>query len=121
MLELTGPLAVDGTGIATAGVIIRHLVLPGGLAGTPEVMRFIARELDTEVPVSLMGQFFPAHQARSIECLNRKLTAHEYAQAKRAVRDVKIDCGWFQVEPEACGPYTAVETTLGQNPKGVRS
>ena len=73
MVDQVGPLKIDENGIASRGVIIRHLVLPGGLADTAEVMRSIAHEFGNQVPVSLMGQYFPAYRALRSSDLNRPL------------------------------------------------
>ena len=56
-------LVLDEDGIARRGMIIRHLVLPGGLANTPGVMRWIATELYPGVHISVMDQYFPAYKA----------------------------------------------------------
>lgn len=96
MLEQVGPLKVDRRGIGVRGVIVRHLVLPEGLAGTKKVMEFVANELGTKVPVSVMGQYFPAYRAHGIDRLNRALLPEEYEEAKRIVVEAGIKRGWFQ-------------------------
>jgi putative pyruvate formate lyase activating enzyme len=50
--------------IAVRGLIIRHLVLPGGLAGTREVMQFIASELSTDSYVNVIAQYRPMWRTR---------------------------------------------------------
>jgi putative pyruvate formate lyase activating enzyme len=96
MLDQVGPLKVDDSGIGTRGVIIRHLVLPGGLAGTEKVARFIVDELGLEVPISVLGQFFPAFRAKETKAVGRRLTTEEYELAKRQVLQSGIEIGWFQ-------------------------
>ncbi|MDH4223615.1 MAG: radical SAM protein [candidate division Zixibacteria bacterium] len=81
MHKQTGDLIVDKNGIAQRGLIIRHLVLPENLAGTEEVMRFIASELSQNSYVNLMDQYRPAYHANDLEQLNRKITPEEYAKA----------------------------------------
>jgi len=49
--------------VAVRGLIIRHLVLPDSLAGTAEVMRFVARELSVHSYVNVMAQYRPEHKA----------------------------------------------------------
>lgn len=102
MVEQVGPLATDDRGLALRGVIVRHLVLPGGLAGTGRVMEFVADELGPEVPVSLMCQYFPAHLAHGHPLLGRLVTPAEYRAAIRAARQAGVERGWFQ-DPEADG------------------
>lgn len=102
MLEQVGPLVTDDQGLAQRGVIVRHLVLPGGLAGTERVMEFVAGELGVEVPVSLMCQYFPAHLAHGHPLLGRAVTPAEYRAAIRAARCAGVERGWFQ-DPDAAG------------------
>ncbi len=56
-------MQLDEHGIAKRGLIIRHLVLPGGLSGTEGVMKFLAEEISKDVYISLMSQYFPAYKA----------------------------------------------------------
>jgi len=94
-------LVLDGEGIARRGLIVRHLVLPEGLAGTGEVLRLIAENLSPHVHVSLMDQYFPAHKAVGHPVLGRKITAEEYAEALRAFEEAGLTNGWMQ-EHEEC-------------------
>jgi len=94
-------LVLDGEGIARRGLIVRHLVLPEGLAGTPKVLRWIAENLSPHVYVSLMDQYFPAHKAVGHPVLGRKITAEEYAEALRAFEEAGLTNGWMQ-EHEEC-------------------
>ena len=89
-------LLLDGEGIAQRGLIIRHLVLPGGLAGTREVLHWIASELSPRVHVSLMGQYFPAYRAVGHPLLGRKLTTEEYEDALAAFDEADLERGWRQ-------------------------
>ncbi len=93
-------LLLDDEGIARRGMIIRHLVLPEGLAGTEEVLRWIARELSPRVHVSLMNQYFPAHRAVGDPVLGRKITAAEYLAALEAFDKAGLERGWRQTLEE---------------------
>lgn len=86
--------APDGT--ALRGLIVRHLVLPGGLAGTRESLTWIARHLSTRVTLSLMSQYYPAHHASQYPVLSRRTTAAEYAGALRLARDLGFEHVWAQ-------------------------
>ncbi len=81
MHRQVGDLEVDERGIAVRGMIIRHLVLPNGLAGAREIMRFIARELSTKSYVNVMAQYHPVYKAYDHELLNRRITRTEYLEA----------------------------------------
>jgi putative pyruvate formate lyase activating enzyme len=96
MHRQVGALQVDGEGIARRGLIVRHLVLPDGLAGTAETARFIAAEISPDTHVSLMSQYFPAHRATEIQPLDRKVTPSEYNTARALLDSHGITNGWVQ-------------------------
>ena len=81
MHRQVGDLKVDGRGIAYRGLIIRHLVLPNGLAGTEEVMRFIAEEISRDSYVNVMAQYRPMFKAYEYEELSRPIKMSEYKAA----------------------------------------
>lgn len=86
MHRQVGDLVVDERGIAVKGLIIRHLVLPGGLAGTPEVMEFIAREISPRSYVNVMAQYYPHYRAHEYAEISRRITREEYEEALRAAK-----------------------------------
>lgn len=90
MHRQVGPLQVDEEGIAQRGLLIRHLVLPGGLAGTAELCRFIAKEMSPETPVHIMGQYYPCYQAHAYPPLNRRVQPKEISEALRAAREAGL-------------------------------
>src|SRR3972149_4193434 len=81
MHRQAGDLVLDKNGIAEKGLIIRHLVLPGGLAGTREVMRFVAKEISKDTYVNVMGQYRPCHSTSEHPPLDRRVTEEELAEA----------------------------------------
>jgi len=92
-----GPdLKVDEEGIARRGMIVRHMVLPQGLAGSAGVLHWIAEHLSPEVHVSLMDQYFPAHRALGDPVLGRKITWQEYQAALEAFDAAGLARGWRQ-------------------------
>jgi putative pyruvate formate lyase activating enzyme len=76
-----GDLRLDEDGLAKRGLLVRHLVLPGGLAGTAEVVRFLAEEISPRTYLNLMAQYRPAYRARQHPPLDRGLSPAEYAAA----------------------------------------
>lgn len=94
--QVGSDLILDGEGIAKRGMIVRHLVLPGGLSQTPDVLRWIAENLSRRVHVSLMSQYFPAHKAVGDAELGRRLLPEEYAAALQAFEEVGLENGWQQ-------------------------
>jgi len=96
MYRQVGNLVVDETGLAKRGLIIRHLVLPGGLSGTESVMKFLAEEISKDVHISLMSQYFPAYKATQIKELSRRITAGEYEEARQIMDKYGLENGWVQ-------------------------
>ena len=94
--QVGSELILDKNGIARRGLIIRHMVLPQGLAGTRNVLSWIARELSPRVHISLMAQYFPAHKAVGDPVLGRRITQQEYVEALEAFDAALIECGWRQ-------------------------
>ena len=83
MHRQVGDLKVSENGIAQRGLLIRHLVLPGGLAGTREIMRFIAREISTNSYVNIMSQYRPCGRAAEIKGLKMRLSPTDFQTALR--------------------------------------
>ncbi len=84
MHRQVGDLTLDENGIATHGLLIRHLVLPNGLAGTREIMQFIATDISTNSYVNIMAQYRPCGKAYEIEGLSARLTPKEFETAYQA-------------------------------------
>jgi putative pyruvate formate lyase activating enzyme len=81
MYRQVGDLQIDGSGIAQRGLLVRHLILPNNLAGTQEVVRFLAQEISPDTYLNLMDQYRPAFNARQFPKLNRRISSSEYKAA----------------------------------------
>ena len=81
MHRQAGELKTDARGIAQRGLLIRHLVLPENLAGTQEVMRFIAEKISTDTYVNIMPQYRPCGRADEVKGLSKSLAATDYKKA----------------------------------------
>ncbi|HWR45650.1 radical SAM protein [Sporomusa sp.] len=86
MHRQVGDLVVGDKGIACHGLIIRHLVLPGNLAATDEIMRFIAQEISPYSYINIMDQYYPEFKAGSYPGLNRPISRSEYQAALTAAK-----------------------------------
>ncbi len=86
MQRQVGELQIEA-GIARRGLLIRHLYLPDNLAGTPQILRFIATELATNTYLNLMDQYRPCYRATDYPRLAQRPQRSEFAaavqQAKR--------------------------------------
>lgn len=96
MFRQVGELKVDENGIAERGLIVRHLVLPSGLAGSKESLGWLAREVSPYVTVSLMSQYRPAHRALKHPLLSRRISLEEYHEADELLDEFGIANGWVQ-------------------------
>ncbi|TYO92745.1 putative pyruvate formate lyase activating enzyme [Desulfallas thermosapovorans DSM 6562] len=76
-----GGLKTDNMGIAYRGLLIRHLVMPGGVEDTKEILMFIKEELSPGCLVNLMDQYYPAHQAHRYLEISRRISQEEYREA----------------------------------------
>ena len=74
-------LQLDKNGLAYRGLLVRHLILPNGLAGTEKVLEFIACEISTNTYLNLMDQYYPCYRASEIPELSRPVNATEYQDA----------------------------------------
>ena len=81
MYRQVGDLIVDNRGIALRGLLVRHLVLPEGIAGTKEVVRFIAEEISKDTYINIMDQYYPCYKAFEHPPLDRRITTKEYSEA----------------------------------------
>lgn len=90
MHRQVGDLAVDETGVARRGLLIRHLVMPAGLAGTRDIMRFLAREVSRNTYVNVMSQYRPCGEAYRYPELQRTITVDEYREAVRIAHEEGI-------------------------------
>ena len=86
MHRQVGPLVIDEQGIALRGVLLRHLVMPGGVAGTREITNWIGRELGSETYVNLMAQYRPSGRVSDTAYpeINRCISPSELEQAIEA-------------------------------------
>jgi len=96
MYRQTGNLEVDDEGVAVSGLIIRHLILPDGIAGSESSLKWIAEELSPEVTISVMSQYSPVYRAGLFPEINRRITKREYDHVVSIVNDLGMENGWLQ-------------------------
>ena len=80
MVRQVGDDLILENGVASRGIIVRHMVLPGRLKNSKEALRLIKKEISTKVPISLMSQYTPTAKVRSHPVLGRRITRDEYDQ-----------------------------------------
>lgn len=84
MHRQVGDLIIDDRGIALRGLLVRHLVLPEGLAGTEEVVRFLVEEISPNTYTNIMAQYYPCYKAFEHPPLDRRITQEEYRKARES-------------------------------------
>ena len=95
MYRQIGSELIYENGVVVKGLIIRHLILPNGLAETEKVFKFIS-ELDPEIHVSLMAQYYPANVANRYILISRPVSNAEYARAIELLDKFGLINGWIQ-------------------------
>ena len=90
MYRQVGDLVMDDEGVAVKGLLVRHLVMPGSLEETREILRFLAREVSVDTYVNVMDQYRPCGEACHCPPIDRTLTGGEYQQALKLARDAGL-------------------------------
>ncbi len=90
MHRQVGDLQCDERGIAFRGLLIRHLILPNNLAGTEEILEFIAQEISKNTYINLMDQYRPTYHAYHYPELNRRISIEEYQVAKQIAKELGL-------------------------------
>ena len=96
MYRQVGTPQLDDNGIMKKGLMIRHLILPNQVENSKQVLKWIKENIDNNVFVSIMAQYFPTYKAKEIEGLNRKLTKEEYEEVENYLYDLDLENGYIQ-------------------------
>lgn len=90
MHRQVGVLQFDSSGMAIRGLLIRHLVMPGGVADSKEIMDYIAQEISANTYVNVMAQYYPANKTEKHPEIHRRLFKSEFEQAVMAAREAGL-------------------------------
>ncbi len=92
MHRQVGVLKFDENGLAKRGVLVRHLVMPGQIAGSAEIIRFLAEEVAPETYLNVMAQYHPAGKVSEEKYpeINRRITSTEYLEAVRLAKQAGL-------------------------------
>lgn len=96
MFRQAGYLELDGDGLARKGLIVRHLVLPGGLSGTGAVLKGLKHRFGRLLAVSLMGQYRPCYRAGEYPELQTRTSRQDYDAAVVLLEALGFENGWVQ-------------------------
>ena len=90
MHRQVGDLVMDEEGIAVRGLLVRHLVMPNGVAGSREIMQFLSGEISVKTYVNVMDQYRPCGTADRDDLINRRLNSREYQEAVQAAQEAGL-------------------------------
>lgn len=96
MYKQVGTPKLNNEGIMQRGLMIRHLVLPNHIENSKKVLKWIKQNIDKNVYVSIMAQYFPTYKAKEREDINRKLTKTEYKEIEDYLYKLELENGYIQ-------------------------
>ena len=96
MYRQVGSPKLDERGMIKSGLMIRHLVLPNNIENSKKILRWIKENIDENVYVDIIVQYFPTYKAKESKDLNRKLTKEEYKEIEEYVYDLNTKNGYMQ-------------------------
>lgn len=96
MYRQVGSPKLNENGIMQKGLMIRHLILPGQIDNSKKILKWIKENIDNEVYVSIMAQYFPTYKAKDVGQLNRKLTKQEYEEVENYLYELELENGYIQ-------------------------
>lgn len=96
MYRQVGVPKLNQNGIMQKGLMIRHLILPNNVENSKQILKWIKENIDNNVYVSIMAQYFPTYKAKETEDLNRKLTKKEYEEVENYLYDLNLENGYIQ-------------------------
>ena len=96
MYRQVGIPQLNEKGIMQKGLMIRHLILPNQIENSKNVLKWIKENMNNNIYVSIMAQYFPTYKARELDELNRKLTREEYDEVENYLYELNLENGYIQ-------------------------
>ncbi len=90
MYRQVGSAKAAADGLMYRGLMIRHLVMPNGVSGSPQIVKWIAHNLPKDTYVNIMSQYRPTYKAFDYPEISRKITRQEYRQAVSQAREAGL-------------------------------
>jgi len=90
MHRQVGDLVIDVMGVARRGLLVRHLVMPSGTAGTTDIARFIADNISRNTYINIMDQYHPCGEAYNRRSIGRPITSAEFREALEAAKQAGL-------------------------------
>lgn len=96
MYRQVGTPVLDENGVMKKGLLIRHLILPNEVQNSKKVLKWIKENIDSNVYVSIMAQYFPTYKAKEIPEIARKITKEEYEKVENYLYGLDLENGYIQ-------------------------
>lgn len=96
MYRQVGTPVLDENGVMKKGLMIRHLILPNEVQNSKKVLKWIKENIDSNVYVSIMAQYFPTYKAKEIPEIARKITKEEYEKVENYLYELYLENGYIQ-------------------------
>ena len=96
MYRQVGTPVLDENGVVKKGLMIRHLILPNEVQNSKKVLKWIKENIDSNVYVSIMAQYFPTYKAKEIPEIARKITKEEYEKVENYLYELDLENGYIQ-------------------------
>ena len=96
MYRQVGVPIIDENGVMKKGLMIRHLILPNEVQNSKKVLKWIKENIDSNVYVSIMAQYFPTYKAKEIPEIARKITKEEYEKVENYLYELDLENGYIQ-------------------------
>ncbi len=97
MVSQTGEFKMDETtGLLQRGVVVRHLVMPGHVKNSKEVIRYLYNTYGNRILISIMNQYTPMSQVENHALLGRRVTKREYEKVVDYALELGVECGYIQ-------------------------
>ena len=96
MYRQVGAPVLDENGVMKKGLMIRHLILPNEVQNSKKVLKWIKENIDSNVYVSIMAQYFPTYKAKEIPKIARKITKEEYEKVENYLYELDLENGYIQ-------------------------
>ena len=96
MYRQVGTPVLDDNGVMKKGLMIRHLILPNEVQNSKKVLKWVKENMDSNVYVSIMAQYFPTYKAKEIPEIARKITKEEYKKVENYLYELDLENGYIQ-------------------------
>jgi len=93
----------SGENLASNGVLVRHLILPGHVQNSIDALTTLFVEFGPQLPLSLMSQYTPVNILNQHSVLNRKITTDEFSQVLEHLQSLGFENIFIQY-PENVQP-----------------